>query len=249
MAERAEGRAFDQLRPIRFYRGFTKHAPGSVLTCLGDTQVLVTASIEERLPRHINKDEDRGWLTAEYSLLPTSTDTRNQRERFRLSGRTQEIQRLIGRCLRASLDLNSLGQRTITIDADVLQADAGTRVAAITGGYVALMDALYHIQAQERDKRGPSYLWPLPIRWPIAAVSVALVNGRLLLDPDYSEDSKADVDANIVMNEAGELIELQFSSEKEPMPRQQLNAMLDLAYKGTQALIAAQKKAMEEVLQ
>jgi ribonuclease PH len=247
MASRANGRLANQLRPVKFYRGFTKHAAGSVLTCFGDTQVLVTASIEERVPKHLLQAE-QGWLTAEYSLLPTSTNTRNRRERDKVSGRTQEIQRLIGRSLRSSLDLKHLGTRTITIDADVIQADAGTRVAAITGGYVALMDALRVIQEKEQAKQPNLALWPLPIRYPVAAVSVAYRNGELLLDPDYEEDSDADVDGNFVINANGDLIEAQFTSEKEALPPQRLYDMMALATEGVQQLVALQKAALEEVL-
>lgn len=245
---RANGRLANQLRPIQFYRGFTKHAPGSVLTCFGDTRVLVTASIEERVPYHLKNIDNHGWLTAEYSLLPASTNTRNQRERQRISGRTQEIQRLIGRSLRACVDLKNMGQRTITIDADVIQADAGTRVAAITGGYVALVDALHHIQEKERANHSPNYLWPLPLKFPIAAVSVALINGELVLDPDYLEDSAAEVDANIVMNSEGGIIEVQMTSEAEPLPLTQLQEMMRLAQFGIDQLVSAQKEALAEAL-
>jgi ribonuclease PH len=248
MTSRPSGRLAAQLRTIKFYRGFTKYAPGSVLTCFGDTQVLVTATIEERVPRHISPSQDHGWLTAEYSLLPTSTETRNQRERQKLGGRTQEIQRLIGRSLRSCVDLSALGTRTITIDADVIQADAGTRTAAITGAYIAVVDALRSIQAKEREAKGSQYLWPLPIRFPMAAVSVALYKGELVLDPDYSEDSQADVDANLVMNAEGQLIELQLTSEKKLLSQAQLAEMVTMGHQGILQLIALQEAALAEVL-
>jgi ribonuclease PH len=243
MVERANQRQANQIRPIQIIRQYTKYAPGSVFISFGETKVLVTATIEERVPRHIlqTKEEHAGWLTAEYAMLPGATQTRNQRERVKVSGRTNEIQRLIGRSLRASVDLSRLGQRTITIDADVIQADGGTRVASITGGYVALMDALIHL-----DKQG---MLPgeLPIVSPVAAISVGVVDGTVLLDLDYEEDSQAEVDANVVMNGQGEFIEVQATSEKVPFSRDTMNEMLDLAHTGIQQLMDLQRAAFETV--
>jgi ribonuclease PH len=241
---RSENRSALSLRPITIQRGYIKHAPGSVLITYGDTKVLVTASIEERVPKHIYGKDQHGWLTAEYSLLPGATHTRNQRDRLKISGRTMEIQRLIGRSLRACVDLTRLGQRTITIDADVIQADGGTRVAAITGSYIALMDALYHIQAIEQKNNPKMILWPLPVKSAIAAVSVGIVNGQVLLDLDYNEDSTAEVDANIVMNAEGEFIEVQATSEEKPFSREALDALLNAAHGGITQLLQLQQQAL-----
>jgi ribonuclease PH len=239
MFSRPDQREADELRPIKIIRNFTKHAPGSVLVCFGDTQVIVTATVEERVPRHIYvlKEESTGWLTAEYSMLPGATNTRSQRERMKVSGRTAEIQRLIGRTLRASLDLTKLGTRTINIDADVIQADGGTRVAAITGGFIALVDCLNKLKAD-------GLLEKLPALKPVAAISVGLVEGTELLDLNYEEDSAADVDANVVMNAEGGLIELQMSSERAPLTRTQLDRLVDLASAGTQRLFEIQREAL-----
>lgn len=234
--ERHDGRTPDQMRPVTITRHYTKFAPGSVLFEIGDTKVLITACIEERTPRHVT-DENTGWMTAEYSLLPGSTQTRVQRERMRISGRTQEIQRLIGRSLRACIDLTRLGDRTITIDADVIQADGGTRTASITGAYIALYDALLHLQQKELIKE-------IPIISPVAAISVGIVDGVPVLDLDYEEDSSADVDANIVMNAEGEIIEFQTTSERSPLTRTQLLEVLDLGEKGVRELIEMQKQAL-----
>jgi ribonuclease PH len=195
--------------------------------------------VEERVPRHIYvlKEESTGWLTAEYSMLPGATNTRSQRERMKVSGRTAEIQRLIGRTLRASLDLTKLGTRTINIDADVIQADGGTRVAAITGGFIALVDCLNKLKAD-------GLLEKLPALKPVAAISVGLVEGTELLDLNYEEDSAADVDANVVMNAEGGLIELQMSSERAPLTRTQLDRLVDLASAGTQRLFEIQREAL-----
>lgn len=238
---RPDQRSANQLRPIRILRHFTKHAHGSVLVCFGDTQVLVTATVEERVPRHIHilKEENTGWLTAEYAMLPGATNQRTQRERQKVSGRTAEIQRLIGRTLRASVDLTKVGSRTITIDADVIQADGGTRVAAITGGYVALVDCLKKLVAD-------GILAELPPLNPVAAVSVGLVEGLEILDLNYDEDSTAEVDANVVMNAEGQLIELQLSSERAPLSRAQLNRLVDLAEAGIQQLFAEQQSALAQ---
>ncbi len=241
MFERSDSRSANILRPIEITRNYTKHADGSVLIVYGDTKVLVTAFVEERVPRHvfISGVEKAGWLTAEYSLLPGSTNTRSNRERSRVSGRTSEIQRLIGRSLRASIDLSKLGQRTITIDADVIQADGGTRCAAITGGYVAMMDALKNLQRKE-------LLTELPPITPIAAVSVGLIDGEVVLDLNYEEDFAADVDANVVMNADDCIIEFQATSEGTPFTKVQQNQMLDYAHEGIKTLLKLQRDALEE---
>ncbi|MBK8189358.1 MAG: ribonuclease PH [Vampirovibrionales bacterium] len=243
MTDRADGRQNDELRPIRIIRRYTRHAAGSVLMCYGDTHVLATASIEERVPRHVyhGPNDQAGWLTAEYSLLPGSTNTRTHRERYKLSGRTAEIQRLIGRSLRACIDLSRLGQRTITIDADVLQADGGTRVAAITGGYVALMDALRHLQRAGK-------LGEIPLISPVAAVSVGVIDGDPRLDLNYEEDVTAEVDANVVMNGDGAYIEVQATSEKAPCRPEDLQRMLDYAKTGVERLLKAQADALAQDL-
>lgn len=244
MFSRPDQRQADELRPIKVTRNFTKHAPGSVLIAFGDTQVIVTATVEERVPRHIYvlKEESTGWLTAEYGMLPGATNVRNQRERLKVSGRTAEIQRLIGRTLRASVDLTKVGARTINIDADVIQADGGTRVAAITGGYIALVDCLRKLQAD-------GLLENIPDLKPVAAISVGLVEGTEILDLNYEEDSAAEVDANVVMNADGHLIELQLSSERAPLSREQLDRLIDLAAKGTQQLFDIQREALEQMLE
>ncbi len=244
MFTRPDHRQADELRPITITRNFTKHAPGSVLICVGDTQVIVTATVEERVPRHIYvlKEESTGWLTAEYGMLPGATNTRNQRERLKVSGRTAEIQRLIGRTLRASVDLTKLGARTINIDADVIQADGGTRVAAITGGFIALVDCLNKLKAD-------GLLDTLPALKPVAAISVGLVEGTELLDLNYAEDSAAEVDANVVMNADGGLIELQMSSERAPLTRAQLDRLVDLASAGTQKLFELQREVLGDFLE
>lgn len=243
MSERPDQRQPDELRPIRILRNFTKHAHGSVLVCFGDTKVIVTATVEERVPRHIHilKEESTGWLTAEYAMLPGATNQRTQRDRTKVSGRTAEIQRLIGRTLRASVDLTKVGSRTITIDADVIQADGGTRVAAITGGYVALVDCLNKLIAD-------GMLEAMPTLKPVAAVSVGLVEGQEVLDLNYLEDSAAEVDANVVMNAEGHIIELQLSSERAPLTRTQLDRLVDLAETGIQQLFKAQQDALTEPL-
>jgi ribonuclease PH len=241
MRTRSYQRKPNQLRPVEIIRHYTRYAPGSVLIRYGETQVLVTATIEERVPRHIHlaKEEHAGWLTAEYSMLPGATQTRNNRERVKVSGRTNEIQRLIGRSLRAAVDLSNLGARTITIDADVLQADGGTRVASITGGYVALMDALNYLELHEKLPGEK------PLLSPVASVSVGVVEGEVVLDLDYDEDSQAEVDANVVMNGDGHIIEMQATSEKIPFSRQTMETMMDLATGGIQELIALQAEALK----
>ena len=237
---RPSGRAFDALRPISFTRRYTRHAPGSVLVEFGDTRVLCTATISEQVPRWM-KGRAHGWVTAEYGMLPGSTHTRSDREaaRGKQSGRTQEIQRLIGRSLRAAVDLKSLGERQITIDCDVLQADGGTRTASITGGMVALVDAINGLQ---RD----GLLTDDPLNGFVAAVSVGIYKGQPVLDLDYLEDSGADSDLNLVVAEGSKLIEIQGTAEKAPFSRAELNALLDLGETGISQLISAQKAALAE---
>jgi len=238
MPNRPSGRAPDQLRAISIQRQFTKHAEGSVLVSFGDTRVLCTASVEERAPAW-RKEQGGGWLTAEYGMLPRATHTRGKREaaQGKQSGRTQEIQRLIGRALRAVLDLNALGNYTITIDCDVLQADGGTRTAAITGGYVALVEAINAMRKRNQIKTNP-------LHGQVAAVSVGIYRGQPVLDLDYAEDSDCETDMNVVMNEAGQFVEVQGTAEGHAFRRDELNAMLDLATKGIAELAAAQRAAL-----
>jgi ribonuclease PH len=228
----------DQLRDLRLTRGFTRHAEGSVLVDLGDTQVLCTASVAERVPPFL-KGQDRGWVTAEYGMLPRSTHDRSDREaaRGKQGGRTLEIQRLIGRSLRAGTDLSALGERTITLDCDVLQADGGTRTAAITGAWVALYDAVQGLL-------DAGQLTSNPIRRQVAAVSVGIHQGTAVLDLDYAEDCTAQTDMNVVMDSAGGLIEVQGTAEGEPFSRDQLFAMLDLAARGIAEMMEAQRRAL-----
>ena len=234
--QRPDHRQPNQLRPISFVRGFTKFAPGSVLTKCGDTQVLCNVTIQEGIPRFL-EGTGSGWLTAEYRMLPGATPQRQTRELLKLSGRTQEIQRLIGRSLRAAVDLTALGERTVFVDADVLQADAGTRTASITGGYVALAEALDKlVQAGELERS--------PIRHQIAAVSVGLLAGEPFLDLKYEEDVAAQTDFNIVMNDELNIIEIQGTAEEESFSRTQLNQLIDLAEKGIQELLDAQRHAL-----
>jgi len=235
---RTGGRAADQLRPVRITRGYTIHAEGSVLIEFGNTKVLCTASVEEKVPPH-KRGSGEGWVTAEYGMLPRSTHTRSDREaaRGKQSGRTQEIQRLIGRSLRCVVDLAALGERTISLDCDVIQADGGTRTAAITGAYVALHDAVGWLLAQ--SKIGAS-----PIRDAVAAVSVGIVDGTPLLDLEYTEDSTCDTDMNVVMTGAGGFVELQGTAEGAAFSRAEMDALLSLADKGIRELVAAQRKAL-----
>jgi ribonuclease PH len=233
---RPSGRTASQLRPIRLQRGFTKHAEGSVLVCFGDTQVLCTASLEERGPAW---KKDGGWVTAEYGMLPRATHTRGRREaaQGKQSGRTQEIQRLIGRSLRACVNLDALGSQTITLDCDVLQADGGTRTAAITGAYVALVDAVAIARQSGKLKRDP-------IIGQIAAVSVGVYQGVPVLDLDYAEDSDCECDMNVVMNDAGHFIEVQGTAEGHAFRREELDQLLDLASGGIAELVQAQREAL-----
>ena len=235
---RSNNRQNNELRPIHFTRQYTKHAEGSVLVCFGDTKVLCTASIEAGVPRWL-KGQGKGWLTAEYGMLPRATGTRTQREaaRGKQSGRTQEIQRLIGRSLRTMLDLSKLGENTIYIDCDVIQADGGTRTASISGAAVALIDALEHLQRRKK-------LTQDPLLGLVAAVSVGVNQGRVLLDLDYAEDSTCDTDLNVVMTQAGGFIEIQGTAEEKPFTRAEANAMLDLAELGIGQIIEAQKQVL-----
>ncbi|HAN81132.1 MAG: ribonuclease PH [Gammaproteobacteria bacterium] len=238
---RPSGRAFNTLRPISFARGFSCHAAGSVLVEFGDTRVLVTASVAEQVPRWM-KGKGKGWVTAEYGMLPGSTHTRSDREatRGKQSGRTQEIQRLIGRSLRAAVDLAKLGERQIIIDCDVIQADGGTRTASITGGMVALVDALNFMKRNGMLLEDPLICF-------VAAVSVGIYKGEPVLDLDYPEDSNADSDLNLVMAEGPKLIEIQGTAEEAPFSRTELNTLLDLGEQGIARLIGAQKEALEDL--
>jgi ribonuclease PH len=230
--QRPDGRRSDQLRPVSFERNFTRFAAASVLAKCGDTQVLCNVSIQPKVPRFL-EGKGQGWLTAEYRMLPGATPERQERELMKLSGRTQEIQRLIGRSLRSTLDMALLGERTIVVDADVLQADAGTRTTSITGGFVALKDALDQLVAKGELARSP-------IIHQVAAVSVGLIDDQPLLDLNYPEDVAAELDCNVVMNERLELIEIQGTAETGSFSRAQLNRILDVAEAGIQELLAAQ---------
>ena len=238
MQTRAGGRRADELRPVRITRHFTKHAEGSVLIEAGETRVLCTASVEETVPGFL-KGKGQGWVTAEYGMLPRATNTRTRREAAegRQSGRTQEIQRLIGRSLRSVIDLAKLGERTVRIDCDVLQADGGTRCASITGAYVALVDAMRWLRARD-------LLVADPVRDAVAAVSVGVVAGVPLLDIDYAEDSRCDTDMNVVMTGRGGLVEVQGTAEREPFTRAQFDALLSLAERGNVQLQDAQREAL-----
>ncbi|MBO9878555.1 ribonuclease PH [Xanthomonas sp. D-99] len=235
---RPSGRTADQLRPVRIERAFTRHAEGSVLVSFGDTSVLCTASVENRVPGFL-RGKGEGWVTAEYGMLPRSTHTRSDREaaRGKQGGRTLEIQRLIGRALRACVDRNALGERTITLDCDVLQADGGTRTAAITGAYVALADAVNLLLKRGDIKKHP-------LIGAVAAVSVGIYRGEPVLDLDYPEDSDCDTDMNVVMNDGGGFIELQGTAEGHAFRRDELNALLALAEKGMGELFALQRAAL-----
>ena len=237
---RSDGRKADELRPLVITRHFLKHAEGSVLIALGDTKVVCAASIDERVPQWM-RGGGRGWITAEYGMLPRSTHERSPRETGRPSGRVQEIQRLVGRSLRAAVDLDKLGERTIWLDCDVIQADGGTRTASITGAFVALVDALHVLR-----KTGALAWWPL--REFLAATSVGIVGGEAVLDLNYEEDSRARVDMNVVMTESGRLVEIQGTAEGLPFTRQEMQGLLDLAERGVRALIAQQRASLADVL-
>ena len=235
---RPSGRAADELRAVRFTRGYAKHAEGSVLVEFGDTRVLCAASIEETIPPFL-RGKGQGWVTAEYGMLPRSTHSRSAREaaRGKQTGRTHEIQRLIGRSLRAVIDLQALGERTVTLDCDVLQADGGTRTASITGGYVALAEA-----CESLARRG--VLRANPVHGQVAAVSVGIVAGVPVLDLDYAEDSQAETDMNVVMNNGGGFVEVQGTAEGHAFRRHELDALLDLAAGGLARLFALQAQAL-----
>ncbi len=234
---RSNGRAADQVRPVSITRNFTAHAEGSVLVAFGNTKVICTASVEEGVPRFL-RGKGQGWVTAEYGMLPRATHSRNDREaaRGKQGGRTMEIQRLIGRSLRAAMDLKALGEVTITIDCDVIQADGGTRTAAITGACVALMDAIDYL-------KGKGLLKVSPLKQQIAAISVGIVGEQAVCDLDYQEDSGAETDMNVVMTEDGRIIEVQGTAEGEPFTYEQMLEMMALAKTGIEQLIAAQKAA------
>jgi ribonuclease PH len=235
---RPSGRQPDELRAVRIERRYTKHAEGSVLVEFGDTRVLCTASVEDRVPAFL-KDTGRGWVTAEYGMLPRATNTRTEREaaRGKQSGRTHEIQRLIGRALRAVVDLGALASRTVQVDCDVLQADGGTRTAAITGAFVALHDALAWLHAKKALAR-------IPVRDFVAAVSVGIHEGVPLLDLDYAEDAACGCDMNVVMTGSGRFIEVQGTAEGATFSRAEMNALIDLAERGIRELIRLQKQAL-----
>ena len=235
---RPSQRAPDELRVIKITRHYTRHAEGSVLIEFGDTRVLCTASVEEKVPPFL-KGKGQGWVTAEYGMLPRSTGSRMQREaaRGKQGGRTLEIQRLIGRALRAVVDLKSLGERTLTIDCDVIQADGGTRTASITGGYVALVDAITHLRERK-------LLSANPVRHYVASVSAGIRDGQAILDLDYIEDSDADTDMNFVMNDADGFIEIQGTAEAEPFSLDEMLAMTELAQNGIRRLIRYQHEAL-----
>jgi ribonuclease PH len=235
---RPSGRAPDQLRPVLIKRNFTRHAEGAVLMCCGDTQVLCTASVEDRVPQFL-RGKGEGWVTAEYGMLPRSTGSRMSREaaRGKQGGRTLEIQRLIGRSLRAVVDRAALGERTITLDCDVIQADGGTRTAAITGAYVALVDACRWLTGRGLIKKDP-------IHGQVAAISVGIFGTSPVLDLDYAEDSTAETDLNVVMNDGGAFIELQGTAEGHAFHREELGQMLDLAERGVRELMRLQADAL-----
>lgn len=235
---RPSGRASDELRPVRLTRHYTKHAEGSVLVEFGDTKVICTASVDESVPRFL-RGKGRGWVTAEYGMLPRSTGSRMHREAAggRQGGRTVEIQRLIGRSLRAAVDMEALGERTIQIDCDVIQADGGTRTASITGAFVALCDAVGSLRQARKIRKDP-------VHGMIASVSVGIVDGEPVVDLDYAEDSTAETDMNVVMNDQGAFIEVQGTAEGHAFRRSELDAMLDLATGGVEGLIAAQREAL-----
>jgi ribonuclease PH len=236
---RSFDRSPDQLRPVRFQRKYTKHAEGSVLVEMGHTKVLCNASVEEKVPGFM-KGKGSGWVTAEYGMLPRATNTRSSREAAvgKQTGRTQEIQRLIGRSLRAVTDLGALGERQITIDCDVLQADGGTRCASITGAMVALADAIAGLRAK-------GVIVTNPVKDFVAAVSVGIVRGEAVLDLDYAEDSSCGTDMNVVMTGAGHFVEVQGTAEGEPFTREQMSRLLDLAGAGIAELVTLQRKALE----
>ncbi|NLY43263.1 MAG: ribonuclease PH [Clostridiaceae bacterium] len=238
---RVDGREKDQIRPVKIIRNFTKYAEGSVLIEMGDTKVICTATVEERVPP-FKKGLGEGWVTAEYSMLPRATQERSPRDisRLKLSGRTSEIQRLIGRALRSVVDLSALGERTITVDCDVIQADGGTRTASITGGFVAMVDAFDKLVKADVVKK-------IPVNSFVAAVSVGIVEDEALLDLCYAEDSNARVDMNIIMNDKNQFIEIQGTGEQSPFSKDELCALLALGEKGIHELIGIQKNVLQDI--
>jgi ribonuclease PH len=235
---RRDGRKPEDLRPVRITRNYVKHAEGAVLVEVGETRVICTASVEDRVPPFL-RGAGQGWVTAEYGMLPRATTTRTAREAGRTGGRTHEIQRLVGRSLRAVVELAKLGERTITVDCDVIQADGGTRTAAITGGFLALADCLHGLQSGGR-------LLQEPLRDRVAATSVGLVAGTALLDLDYSEDSTAEVDMNVVMTGAGRFVEVQGTAEQTPFDVAQLETLLGLARRGIERLVDLQRRLLAD---
>jgi len=240
---RSDGRRLDEMRKVKIKRGVMEFAEGSCMIEVGNTRVICSASVEEKVPPFL-RDTGSGWITAEYGMLPRSCKTRTPREasRGKQSGRTQEIQRLIGRSLRSVVDLKKLDERTVWIDCDVIQADGGTRTASITGSFVALSDALLTL-------KGGGVIAELPIRNYVAAVSLGIIDGKLCLDMDYEEDSKAEVDMNVVMTDDGKLVEVQGTAEKTPFPMKDLDRLVSLAKKGIDDLVAVQRKTLKLVLQ
>jgi len=239
---RPDGRKVDEMRPIRIERGFVKHAEGSVLISVGDTRVICTATVEEKVPTWL-RGTGQGWVTAEYGMIPRSTHERTPREatKGKVGGRTHEIQRLIGRAMRSVVDLSALGERTIWLDCDVIQADGGTRTTAITGAFIAMVEALAKLGEREGWKR-------LPISDVIAATSVGIVDGRPLLDLCYLEDANAQVDMNVVMTERGNIVEIQGTAEGWPFMKDEMYALIDLAERGIAQLIAASRQALGDLL-
>jgi len=236
---REDGRQNHKIRPVKIARNYLKYAEGSCLVEAGETKVICSASAEDRVPPHL-QNTGTGWVTAEYAMLPRATETRSERERFKLSGRTQEIQRLIGRSLRAVVDLKLLGERTIIIDCDVVQADGGTRTAAITGGFAALVDA---IRKLKRDKKISSW----PVKDYLAATSVGIVKGEMLVDLTFQEDSSAEVDMNVVMTGNGDFVEVQATGEEATFPEEKLQEMLGLARKSIAEIIAMEKEILGDL--
>lgn len=239
---RGDGRRGDGLRPVRITRGFTKYAEGAVFIEVGDTKVLCTATVEERVPP-FRKDKGEGWITAEYGMLPRATETRNPREsaRGRVGGRTQEIQRLIGRSLRAVVDFIALGERTILLDCDVIQADGGTRTAAITGAFVALYDALRFLEKQGE------YFSHFPLTDYVAATSVGMVDGIPMIDLNYAEDAVSQVDLNVVMTGSGKFVEIQGTAEGTPFSQEEMHQLIELAKGGIKELITLQKELLRDL--
>ena len=232
---RKNNRKNDELRPIKFTKDFTKHALGSVLVEFGDTKVITTASVDYKSPKWMTEDDKRGWITAEYSLLPASTNTRCQRERNKVSGRTHEIQRLIGRSLRACVDLEKMTGITITIDADVIQADGGTRTASICGGFIAMREAIKKLMAEGKIIENP-------IIEPIAAISIGICDDEIKLDLDYEEDSHARVDSNVILTQSGKIVDFQTTAEGEPYEKSQMLELFDVAQKGINTIINMYEK-------